>query len=189
MNIALFASGTGSNVCNIIQHFKSNEFINVVAVLSNKTDAGALNHAKNAGIQSLTFSKKEFTSAITVEEFLAAKKVELVVLAGFLLKVPESLIDLYPNKIINIHPALLPNFGGKGMYGMNVHNAVIAAKEKKSGITIHLVNEKYDDGATIAQFECDLNEHDTPQSLAQKVRVLEKAHFPKTIEEYILKIK
>ena len=189
MNIALFASGTGSNVYNIIQHFKSNDFINVVAVLSNKTDAGALNHAKNAGVQSLTFSKKEFTSAITVEEFLAAKKVELVVLAGFLLKVPESLIDLYPNKIINIHPALLPNFGGKGMYGMNVHNAVIAAKEKKSGITIHLVNEKYDDGATIAQFECDLNEHDTPQSLAQKVRVLEKAHFPKTIEEYILKIK
>ena len=155
MNIALFASGTGSNVYNIIQHFKSNDFINVVAVLSNKTDAGALNHAKNAGIQSLTFSKKEFTSAITVEE----------------------------------HPALVPHFGGKGMYGLNVHNAVISSTEQKSGVTIHFVNEKYDDGATIAQFECDLNEHDTPQSLAQKVRVLEKAHFPKTIEEYILKIK
>ena len=112
-----------------------------------------------------------------------------MVLAGFLLKVPERLIDLYPNKIINVHPALLPDYGGKGMYGMNVHNAVIAAKEKKSGITIHLVNEKYDDGATIAQFECSLNEHDTPQTLAQKVSVLEKAHFPKTIEEYTLKIK
>jgi len=189
MNIALFASGTGSNVYNVIQHFKSNDLINVVAVLSNKADAGALNHAKNAGVPSLTFGIKEFASAIKVEEFLAEKKVELIVLAGFLLKVPKSLIDLYPNKIINIHPALLPNFGGKGMYGMNVHNAVIAAKEKKSGITIHLVNEKYDDGATIAQFECDLNEHDTPQSLAQKVSVLEKSHFPKTIEAYILKIK
>ena len=111
MNIALFASGTGSNVYNIIQYFKSNHLINVVAVLSNKSNAGALNHAKNAGIPSLTFSKKDFTSAITVEEFLAERKVDLIVLAGFLLKVPESLIDLYPNKIINIHPALLPNFG------------------------------------------------------------------------------
>ena len=145
MNIALFASGTGSNVYNIIQYFKSNHLINVVAVLSNKSNAGALNHAKNAGIPSLTFSKKDFTSAITVEEFLAERKVDLIVLAGFLLKVPESLIDLYPNKIINIHPALLPNYGGKGRYGMHVHNAVIAAQEKKSGITIHLVNENYDD--------------------------------------------
>ena len=189
MNIALFASGTGSNVYNIIQYFKSNHLINVVAVLSNKSNAGALNHAKNAGIPSLTFSKKDFTSAITVEEFLAERKVDLIVLAGFLLKVPESLIDLYPNKIINIHPALLPNYGGKGRYGMHVHNAVIAAQEKKSGITIHLVNENYDDWATIAQFECGLNAHDTPQSLAQKVSGLEKSHFPRTIEEYILKIK
>ena len=189
MNVALFASGTGSNVYNIIQYFKSNDLINVVAVLSNKSDAGALNHAKNAGVPSLAFSKKDFTSAITVEEFLAERKVDLIVLAGFLLKVPESLIDLYPNKIINIHPALLPNYGGKGMYGMHVHNAVIAAQEKKSGITIHLVNEKYDDGATIAQFECELNEQDTPQSLAKKVSSLEKSHFPRTIEEYILKIK
>ena len=189
MNIILFASGTGSNVYNIIQHFKSNDLINVVAVLCNKAGAGALNHAKNAGIPTLTFSKEEFDNSIKVEEFLAERKVDLVILAGFLLKVPQSLIDLYPNKIINIHPALLPDYGGKGMYGMNVHNAVIAAKEKKSGITIHLVNERYDEGATIAQFECSLNESDTPQTLAQKVSVLEKSYFPKTIEEYILKIK
>lgn len=189
MNIALFASGTGSNVYNIIQYFKSNDLINVVAVLCNKAGAGALSHAKNAGINTLTFSKEEFDNLIKVEEFLAGRKVDLLVLAGFLLKVPESLIDLYPNKIINLHPALLPDYGGKGMYGMNVHNAVIAAKEKKSGITIHLVNEKYDDGAIIAQFECSLNEHDTPQTLAQKVSVLEKVYFPKTIEEYTLKIK
>ncbi len=189
MNIILFASGTGSNVYNIIQHFKSNDLINVVAVLCNKADAGALNHAKNAGIPTLTFSKEAFVSSIIVEEFLAERKADLLVLAGFLLKVPESLIDLYPNKIINLHPALLPDYGGKGMYGMNVHNAVIAAKEKKSGITIHLVNERYDEGATIAQFECSLSEMDTPQTLAQKVSVLEKSYFPKTIEEYILKIK
>ena len=189
MNIALFASGTGSNVYNIIQYFKSNDLINVVAVLCNKADAGALNHAKNASIPTLTFSKEEFASSVIIEEFLVEKKVDLLVLAGFLLKVPERLIDLYPNKIINVHPALLPGYGGKGMYGMNVHNAVIAAKEKKSGITIHLVNEKYDDGTTIAQFECSLNEHETPQTLAQKVSVLEKAYFPKTIEEYTLKIK
>jgi len=189
MNIALFASGTGSNVYNIIQHFKSNDSINVVAVLSNKANAGALNHAEDAAIPTLTFNKEELVSSIKVEEFLAEKKVDLIVLAGFLLKVPESLIDLYPSKIINVHPALLPNYGGKGMYGMNVHKAVIEANEQKSGITIHLVNEKYDDGATIAQFECSLNEKDTVQSLASKISVLEKAHFPATIEEYILKIK
>lgn len=189
MNIALFASGTGSNVYNIIQHFKSNDSVNVVAVLSNKEGAGALNHAKYAAIPTLVFNKKEFISSIIVEEFLAEKKVDLLVLAGFLLKIPESLIDLYPNKIINVHPALLPNYGGKGMYGTNVHNAVIEAKETKSGITIHLVNEKYDDGATIAQFECPLSAEDTPKTLAQKISLLEKAHFPKTIEEYILKIK
>jgi len=189
MNIALFASGTGSNVYNIIQHFKSNDLINVVAVLSNKEDAGALNHAKNEAIPTLTFTKEEFTSSIKVEEFLAGKKVDLIVLAGFLLKVPESLIDLYPNKIINVHPALLPNYGGKGMYGMNVHKAVIKANEEKSGITIHLVNENYDEGASIAQFECPLTESDTAQTLAQKISVLEKAHFPKTIEEFILKNK
>jgi phosphoribosylglycinamide formyltransferase 1 len=189
MNIALFASGTGSNVYNIIQYFKANNLINVVAVLSNKENAGALKHAKYENISTLTFSQKEFISSIKVEEFLAEKKVDLVILAGFLLRVPETLLDLYPNKIINVHPALLPNYGGKGMYGMHVHNAVIAAKEKKSGITIHLVNEKYDDGAAIAQFECSLNECESAQGLAQKISVLEKTYFPKTIEEYILKIK
>ena len=189
MNIALFASGTGSNVFNIIQHFKSNDLINVVAVLSNKENAGALSHAKNENVPTLTFSKEEFNSSIKVEEFLAEKKVDIIVLAGFLLKVPDTLIDLYPNKIINVHPALLPNYGGMGMYGIHVHRAVIEAKERKSGITIHLVNEKYDDGATIAQFECSLTESDSVQDLAKKISVLEKSFFPKTIEEYILKIK
>ena len=189
MNIALFASGTGSNVYNIIQHFKAKDLINIVAVLSNNEDAGALNHAKKENISTLIFSKEEFISSIKVEEFLAEKKVDLVVLAGFLLRVPETLLDLYPNKIINVHPALLPNYGGKGMYGMHVHNAVIAAKEKKSGITIHLVNEKYDDGAAIAQFECSLSESDSAKGLAEKISILEKSHFPKTIEEYISKIK
>lgn len=189
MNIALFASGTGSNVYNIIQYFKANDLINIVAVLSNNEDAGALAHAKNENITTLTFTKEELVSSIKVEEFLADKKVDLVILAGFLLRVPETLLDLYPNKIINVHPALLPNYGGKGMYGMHVHNAVIEAKEKKSGITIHLVNEKYDDGAAIAQFECLLNESESAQGLAQKISVLEKSYFPRTIEEYILKMK
>ena len=189
MNIALFASGTGSNVYNIIQYFKAHDLINVVAVLSNKENAGALDHAKNENISTLTFSREEFISSIKVEEFLADTKVDLVILAGFLLRVPETLLDLYPNKIINVHPSLLPNYGGKGMYGMHVHKAVIAAQEKTSGITIHLVNEKYDDGAAIAQFECPLSESDSAQGLAQKISVLEKSYFPKTIEEYILKIK
>ena len=189
MNIALFASGTGSNVCNIIQYFKANDIINVVAVLSNKETAGALDHAKNENIPTLIFSKQEFISSVKVEEFLADNKVQLLVLAGFLLKVPESLIDLFPNKIINVHPALLPKYGGKGMYGMHVHNAVITAKEKESGITIHLVNEKYDDGAVIAQFDCSLSESDSAKELSEKISDLEKAYFPKTIEEYILKIK
>jgi len=189
MNIVLFASGTGSNVFNIIEHFKTNTAINVVAVLTNNPNAGALNHAKNAGIETLIFDRNDFYSTTKINDYLKKIKADLIVLAGFLWKVPEPLINQYPNKIINVHPALLPNYGGKGMYGMNVHNAVIKAGESKSGITIHLVNEKYDDGATIAQFECSLDSNDTSKSLAQKISVLEKTYFPQTIENFITKIK
>lgn len=186
MNIALFASGAGSNVYNIIHYFKQNEGINVVAVLSNKKDAGALGHADDAGVPTFSFTKDEFSSSNKVDEFLNERKVDFLVLAGFLLKVPQRLISCYPNKIINIHPALLPNYGGKGMYGMKIHNAVIKARESKSGITIHLVNEHYDEGAQIDQFECSVNGSDTVQTLAKKISVLEKAHFAKTIEKYII---
>ncbi len=188
IKIALFASGTGSNVYNIIQHFKSNASVEVVAVLSNKPSAGALNHAKNADIPTLVFNREEFYQSNKVENYLKEKETDYVILAGFLWKIPESLVNQFEGKMLNVHPALLkemPQFGGKGMYGMNVHNAVIASGQTMSGITIHQVNEKYDDGAIVESFKCDITAEDTAESLAQKIHGLEKTHFPTTIEQFI----
>lgn len=185
IRLALFASGAGSNVYNIIQHFSHNQNIEVSAVLSNKEEAGALNHAKNAGIDTLVFDKNDFTNTNKVYSYLSEKNIDFIVLAGFLWKVPSSLIENYVGKIINVHPALLPSYGGKGMYGMNVHKTVVEAKESESGITIHQVNENYDEGAIIARFTCELEKDESPESLAQKIHKLEKMHFPSTIEEYI----
>lgn len=185
IRLALFASGAGSNVYNIIEYFKKNKGVEIVAVLSNNPEAGALNHAQNAGIETLIFSRQEFFNTDKVLNFLREKMVDNIILAGFLWKIPENMIIEYPNKIINVHPALLPKYGGKGMYGSNVHKAVVAAKEKESGITIHQVNENYDEGAIIAQYTCSLDTDETSETLAKKIHILEKEYFPETIEKFI----
>ena len=145
IKIALFASGTGSNVFNIINHFADNDKVEVVSVLSNKPQAGALNHGKNAGIETFVFNRDQFENTDEVLNYLRSVKADYLILAGFLWKIPANLIQAYEGKMLNVHPALLPSYGGKGMYGMNVHNAVVANKEVESGITIHEVNEFYDE--------------------------------------------
>jgi phosphoribosylglycinamide formyltransferase 1 len=186
--LALFASGTGSNVLNIIQYFKNHSSIQVDSVVSNKATAGALIHAQDNNIESFAFTKNDF-EGYTVLDLLKSRGVTHIILAGFLLKIPSSFIQAYSDKIINIHPSLLPKYGGKGMYGMHVHNAVIANQEKESGITIHLVNEIYDGGEILAQFKVNLDSNDTPSDVALKVQKLEQIHFPYIIEKFILQTK
>ncbi len=181
-NIAIFASGEGSNTQNIIENFRSPDVgIKVALVISNNPKANVLNRAKEAGIPTLLVDRNSFYNSSETEEQLLSAKIDLIVLAGFLWKIPENLIKRFPDKIINIHPALLPKYGGKGMYGMNVHKAVVEAKEKQSGISIHFVNEEYDEGQLIAQHFCSIEPSDTPEMLAHKIHQLEYDFFPKTI--------
>lgn len=184
-HIAIFASGKGSNAEKIIDYFKKNERINVSVILSNKADSPLIEMAKSKNILAKSFSKQELEIGL-VEDFLISCDVDFVVLAGFLLKIPKGLIMRYPDKMINIHPALLPKYGGKGMYGINVHRAVIENKEKESGITIHLVNEEYDKGRVLLQEKCVVSDNDTAEDLARKVQALEHHHFAPCIEKYIL---
>jgi phosphoribosylglycinamide formyltransferase-1 len=184
--IAVFASGTGTNTENIIQHFLHHPIIKVKLVVCNKAGVGVLEVAKRHKIPSLLIEREKFFSEGYVAEIMAAK-INFIVLAGFLWKVPQVLIDAFRDKIINIHPALLPKFGGKGMYGSKVHEAVIATGEKESGITIHYVDEHYDNGDKIFQAKCTVLPDDTPDSLAKKIHALEYEHFPKVIEDYVLK--
>ena len=184
-NIAIFASGDGSNAQKIIEYFKGSSTIKVVLVVCNKPTANVLNRAKNENIPSLLISRADFYESNRVTEQLHSYNIDFVILAGFLWLIPQNLITAFPDKIINIHPALLPAYGGKGMYGMNVHEAVIAAREKESGITIHLVNEKYDEGKIIEQHRCSISETDTPQTLAQNIHQLEHRYFPAAIERFI----
>lgn len=187
INIAIFASGSGTNAENIIDWTRKSNHLKVGLILSNKNSAYVLERAKNNGIPSMTFTPDELKNTTLVDEILTKLKIDAIVLAGFLLRIPKRLIEQYPGKIINIHPALLPSYGGKGMYGMNVHNAVIAAGEKRSGITIHVVDEVYDNGDVIFQAECPVNEGDTAEQLASKIHELEYLHFPRVIEEYLIK--
>ena len=180
--IAVFASGSGSNAENIIHYFSKNGKFEFPVILSNKSDAFIHERAKKLEIPSFTFSRDQFIAGEEILLFLKSYNIDYIVLAGFLLKVPKVLINTFPNKIINIHPALLPKYGGKGMYGDNVHKAVKAAGDSESGITIHYVNENYDDGNIILQAKCLLTYEDTPESIAQKVHKLEYEHFPKAIE-------
>ncbi len=182
--IVLFASGSGSNAENIIRYFNPQGAIGFPAVVTNKASAYVHERAKQLGIPSYTFSKQEFEDG-TVLKLLQKESVDFIVLAGFLLKIPENLLQAYPNRIINIHPALLPKFGGKGMYGMHVHEAVLAAGEKESGITIHYVNENYDEGQIIFQAKCDILPTDSAEDVANKVHALEYKYFPKVIEGII----
>lgn len=183
--IALFASGSGSNVENIANHFANNPNVETSLVLVNKPEAYVIERAKNLHIESILFNRSDFYDSSKISDLLLEKDIDLIVLAGFLWLIPEHLVKAFPNRIINIHPALLPNYGGKGMYGSNVHKAVIENKEAKSGITIHYVNEKYDDGQHIFQAEVSLTSEDTPETLAQKIHALEHKHFPEVIEKIL----
>ncbi len=184
-NIAIFASGEGTNAQQIIDYFKDNKSIRIALVVSNKITANVLNRAKASGIPTLVINKVDFYINNKTVEDLQKFNIDLIVLAGFLWMIPESLIKAFPGKIINIHPALLPKFGGKGMYGINVHKAVIEAKEKESGISIHYVNDKYDEGEIISQHGCEVSENETPESLALKIQQLEHTNYPKVIENLI----
>lgn len=185
--IAIFASGSGTNAENIIRYFQSKKTAEVVLVLCNKAEAGVLKRAADLGVDSYVFNREEFYRSGQVLEMLTKSGADLVVLAGFLWLIPEELIAQYPNKIINIHPALLPKYGGKGMYGMNVHKAVHEAEEEETGITIHLVNEEYDKGEILFQARTKL-QGESPEEIAAKIHELEYAHFPQVIEEYLNRI-
>lgn len=185
--LAIFASGAGSNAQKIIDHFKSKSTnAEVSIILCNKAGAGVLNIAEREGIKHLLMNKEQFVTD-GYANFLKKNGIELIILAGFLRKIPSPLIEAFPEKIINIHPALLPKYGGKGMYGAFVHEAVIANKEKESGITIHYVDEQYDHGKVIFQATCKVEPTDTAETLAQKIHILEHAHFPVIIERILSK--
>ena len=184
-NIALFASGNGSNAQNIVAYFQANSLINAKLILTNKADAFVIQRAKELDIPCIIFTGKELRETTKVIEALEEYKIDFVVLAGFLLRIPQNIIEKYPNQIINIHPALLPKYGGKGMYGDFVHKAVKEANEKESGITIHYVNEHYDEGQVIFQKKVGLSESDTADTIAEKIHALEYEFFPKIIEEVL----
>lgn len=183
--IAIFASGSGSNAENIAHYFKGNPNVEIVAILTNNADAFVLNRAKELNIESLVFSKSDFMKTDKIIDFLDEKKVDFIVLAGFLLLLPSNFVRKFSGRIVNIHPALLPKYGGKGMYGMNVHKAVIENGESESGITIHLVNENYDEGKIVFQAKCELQKDDSPECVAEKVHQLEHEHFPRIIEQLL----
>lgn len=185
--IAVFASGSGTNAEEIFKYFRSNPAIQVVLLLSNNPQAYALERAKKFNIPAKVFTRSEFRESEEVLIWLQKRSVTHIVLAGFMWLVPDYLIKSYPHRIINIHPALLPKFGGKGMYGMNVHEAVKAAGEKETGITIHEVNEHYDEGKILFQARCTVGQEDTPEQIAEKVHALEYAHYPGVIEEWIVR--
>lgn len=181
--IAIFASGSGSNAENIASYFANNENLNIECIYSNKADAYVLERAKKFNIPTVVFSRDEFYGSDSIVKSLKSHDVDLIVLAGFLWLIPSNLIENF--SIINIHPALLPSYGGKGMYGSKVHEAVVANHEKESGITIHYVNDKYDEGQIIFQAKCEVLPSDTPNDVANKVHQLEYEHFPKVIEKIL----
>ena len=184
--IVIFASGSGTNAENIIKYFKNSTDIKVVKVFSNNKNAFVLERAKKLNISANSFTRNELYETDVILNYLI-KNADFIVLAGFLLKVPEKIVNAFPNKIINIHPALLPKYGGKGMYGMHVHKAVVENKETETGITIHFVNNNYDEGAVIFQKKVDVLPTDTVESVAEKIHVLEQDNFPKVLEKIILK--
>jgi phosphoribosylglycinamide formyltransferase-1 len=183
--IAIFASGSGSNAENIANYFEKHDEIIVDCILSNKSDAYVLTRAKKFGIDTFVFNRTDFYQSEVVLTYLKDRNVDFIVLAGFLWLVPPYLTDNYKNKIVNIHPALLPKYGGKGMFGMNVHNAVVEAEESESGITIHFVNDNYDEGDIIYQAKCPVFKNDTAAMVAAKVHELEYKYFPKIIEAVV----
>ncbi len=185
MKIAILASGSGTNAENIIKYFAGNPGISIQLILSNKKDAFVLTRAENHNIPAMVFDRTDFYETGLVLDRLKSEGIDFIVLAGFLWLIPIDIIRAYPGKIVNIHPALLPKYGGKGMYGSHVHEAVIENKEKESGISIHFVNEKYDEGAIIFQARCRVLPDDTPDSLAERIHQLEYKHYPEVIKELL----
>ncbi len=184
-NIAIFASGSGSNAENIYHYFKNRESIKISSILTNNCGAKVIERASRLGIDCKIFNREAFYHSSEIVDYLIFKKIDLVILAGFLWIIPTNLIHAFPNKIINIHPALLPKYGGKGMYGDKVHQSVIENCDAESGITIHYVNEKYDEGEIIFQAKCAINKNDNAVDLASKIHALEYEHFPKVIEKLL----
>ena len=184
-NIAILASGSGSNAENIANYFAGSDYAQVSLIVANNPNAYVLERAKKLNIESLTITKAEFMAADSLIAELQKRDIDFIVLAGFLLLVPQKLIDAYPGRIVNIHPALLPKHGGKGMYGERVHQAVVAAGDTESGITIHLIDGDYDKGTTFFQATCPVLPKDTADDVANKVHALEYEHFPRVIEEIL----
>jgi phosphoribosylglycinamide formyltransferase-1 len=183
--LALLASGNGSNAQRIIEYFSGHPTIIVSLILCNKPDAFVLNRAEKLGIPAVVFTRASFYETNMVQDILKSSHIDFLILAGFLWLIPQSLLAEYPGRVINIHPALLPKYGGKGMYGMKVHEAVIASGDSVSGITIHHVDENYDEGKIIFQAKCIISERDTPEDLAAKVHALEYRYFPEMIEKIV----
>jgi len=183
--IVIFASGSGTNAENIIKFFNNRENASVIQVLTNNPHAKVLDRCRKLGVSALSFNWTAFLKCNDVLNILQSAKPDLIVLAGFLWKMPEFILNEFPNKIINIHPALLPKFGGKGMYGMHVHEAVVKNKETETGITIHYVNDNYDEGTTIFQAKCPVESSDSAENVAAKIHKLEMEHFPIVIEKLL----
>ena len=183
--IVIFASGNGSNAENLIKFFHNSDSASVIQVLSNNPYAKVLDRAKNLNISALSFNKIAFTETNDVLNLLKSTRPDLIILAGFLWKFPEHILKEFPNMVINIHPALLPKFGGKGMFGMNVHKAVVSQKETETGISIHYVNENYDEGAIVFQAQCNVLPKDDADDVAKKIQKLEMEHFPKVVEKLL----
>ena len=184
-NIAIFVSGNGTNCENIIRYFKDSDHIHVALVISNRADAYALNRAARHGVPSRVLSRADINNPQVLTPLLNDYHVDYIVLAGFMLMVPAFLVEAYDKRIVNIHPSLLPKYGGKGMYGHHVHEAVLAAGETESGITIHQVNAHYDEGKILFQATCPVLPADTPDTLAQRVHQLEYAHYPQVVEQLL----
>jgi phosphoribosylglycinamide formyltransferase-1 len=187
-SIAIFASGSGTNAENIARYFRDSSDVCISVIVSNKPDAYVLKRAKTLGIPSEILTGSDMKNEARVMAFLARYKVDFIVLAGWLLRIPDYIVKAFPHAIVNIHPALLPLHGGKGMYGDHVHEDVIRCGERESGITIHYVNEQYDSGAVILQAKCPVLSTDTPHDLAMRVHALEYAHYPSVIAEAIVKL-
>lgn len=188
INIAILASGNGTNAESIIKYFKTHPVIDVKLIITDNPNAYVIERALNHGVECVIMSKNSIKCGTDLIEKLNNKKIEWIILAGFLLLIPKNVISLFNNKIINIHPALLPKYGGKGMYGMNVHKKVIENGEKLSGITIHFVNENYDEGDIIFKKSCTITQDDSPDKLAQKIHKLEHDYYPKIIEQTVLQV-
>lgn len=184
-NIAIFASGNGSNAEAVVRYFANNKNVCVKCVLTNKQNAMVHQRMRNLGIPSYTFTKEEWTAADRILELLHYENIHLIVLAGFLAKIEQSILSSFSGKIVNIHPSLLPKYGGKGMWGHHIHEAVIAAGEKQSGITIHYIDENIDGGEIIFQTQCEVLPNDTPETLANRIHILEHTHYPKIIEQIV----